>query len=45
VKVSFLARDREFFGLTFHHDHFGICQEYIWGRYAHDHAPRTKLSL
>jgi hypothetical protein len=32
-----------FFGLTFHLDHFGICQEYIWGRYAHDHASRTKL--
>ncbi len=31
-------RDRErdfFFGLTFHHDHFGICQEYSWGQYAH----------
>ncbi len=22
-----------FFGLTFHRDHFGICQEYTWGRY------------
>jgi hypothetical protein len=22
-----------FFGLAFHHDHFGICQEYTWGRY------------
>jgi hypothetical protein len=34
VEVSFLARDREFFfGLNFHHDHFGICQEYTWGRY------------
>jgi hypothetical protein len=37
VKVSFLTRDRErdrerefFFGLTLHHDHFGICQEYTW---------------
>ncbi len=52
MKVSFLARDRErdrerefFFGLTFIHDHFGICQEYTWERYAHGHAPRTKLSL
>jgi len=36
VKVSFLTRDRErefFIGLTFHHDHFGIGQEYTWRRY------------
>jgi len=35
VKVSFLARDRERDRerLTFHHDHFDICQEYRWGRY------------
>jgi len=40
VKVSFLARDRErdrerefFLVLTFHNDHFGICQEYTWGRH------------
>ncbi len=36
-KVSLVDRDRErhrerefFFGLTFHHDHFGKCQEYTW---------------
>jgi len=52
VKVSFLARDRErdrerefFLCLTFLHDHFGICQEYTWGRYGTLTATRQERTF